>query len=303
MGQRGLLLHGGKVYEPIEGKLVQFRTRDGLELEGFLVAPKSASKCIVFIHGMEGNFHESPLPMVIAEQARKTGMALFSIDTRGHDLLANITRAVKKKQSNYTGGTGVEKFEDSALDIEAAVAALKRMGFDSFVLCGHSTGCQKAAYYQHARKSKSVSGIVLLGPVSDYEDERRSLGSKFENKFRIAKAAAAKGAGNEFCTRLAMHYSPNRFLSIADLSNVEARLFDYDGELLEFGSITVPVLAVFGSNDRYIYAPAERYIKRLRKATRSKHFEGLVMKGANHGFEGREEEVAATVCRFAAACK
>ncbi len=293
----------GNVYDPIDGKLVQFRTGDGLELEGFLVSPKGASRCIIFLHGMEGNFHESPMPMVIAERAKKAGMALFSMDTRGHDVLANITRVADGRQSYYIGGTAVERFEDSVLDVDAAIKALKGMGFSSFILCGHSTGCQKAAYYQYARRNKSVSGIVLLAPVSDYEDEMKTLGKEFNKKVRVAKAVASNGNGDLFCTKLSMRYSPNRFLSIADLGNVEARLFEYEGGLSEFGSITVPILAVFGTNDQYAHKRVSHYIERMRNTTRSKLFEGLVLDGADHGFEGVEGRVAKEVCRFAASCK
>ena len=292
------------MYKPIEGKLVQFMTSDGLELEGFLVAPKKKTrKCIIFLHGMEGNFHESPMPIVIAEHAKKAGVALFSMDTRGHDVLANITRVVNGKQGSHAGGTTVERFEDSPLDIDAAIAALRGMGFKRFVLCGHSTGCQKAAYYQYARKSKSVSGIVLLAPVSDYEDEMNALRGEFDKKVRIARRLAAGGSGDAPFTELNMHYSPNRFLSVADLKSVEARLFDYEGKLSEFRSITVPILALFGTKDQYAHTHVSRYIERMRSTTGSKLFEGLILNGANHGFDGEETKVAREVCKFAAACK
>jgi pimeloyl-ACP methyl ester carboxylesterase len=296
------------IYTPTKGELLQFKTKDGLVLEGFLVRPKNAKLCIIYVHGWGGNFYRE-LAVGLARGMSKRGIAIFSINTRGHDTVALITRMIGRKRASFNGGVELEKFEDSALDIEGAIDGLKRLGFKKFVLCGHSTGSQKITYYQLRKINKSVIGLILVAPGDDYNIWRKEiLGKSFNEKRKTAKALVAKGKGDQL--NFIEDSTPKRFLSVADLKNVEARLFNYDGELKEFSKIRIPVLVLFGSKEEHAIKPVNQYLKILEEKSNSKLFESHIeksnsklfeshiVKGAMHRFYGHEDEVADLISNF-----
>lgn len=66
---------------------------------------------------------------------------------------------------------------------------------DSFLLIGHSTGCQDAVFYmKHGRPDlrKRVVGVVLQAPVSDREQLETLPGTE-----GFVKEARARGGGGE----------------------------------------------------------------------------------------------------------
>ena len=283
----------------LDGKLIRFPTADKLELQGFLADLRGAKRCIVHVHGMTGSFYDSRLAWHLAWEARKKGMAAFLLNTRGHDMI-NGMDTWNRKRHGPIAGTDFERFEDCALDIDAALAELKRIGFGDFVLSGHSTGCQKITYYQYKRKNKQVKGIALLAPASDYEIAKRELGRKFNSVVAYAKRMVKNGKGNAQDKKIPQSFSARRWLSIADPKNPEARLFDYDGRLSEFGKIRVPVLAVFGSREQHVYRPVEWYLSTLGKRTRSCAYTSYIVKGGDHSFHGFEGNAAKAVVGWAA---
>jgi predicted alpha/beta-fold hydrolase len=286
----------------LDGKLIRFPTTDKLELQGFLAAPRNSKRCILHVHGMTGSFYDSRLAWHIAKAAMRRGLAVFLLNTRGHDMVNGMDTWNRKKYGPIAG-TDFERFEDCVTDIGAALAELKRLGFKDFVLSGHSTGCQKITYYQYRRKDRNVKGIALLAPASDYEIARKELGRKFSRVVAYAKRMVRDGKGNVQDKKIPQFFSAKRWLSIADLKNPEARLFDYDGKLSEFSRVTVPILAVFGSKEQHVYRPVERYLSTLGKRTRSLAYTPYIVKGGNHSFHGFEGNAAKVVVGWAAGLK
>jgi pimeloyl-ACP methyl ester carboxylesterase len=285
-----------------KGELVQFKTKDGLLLEGFLTIPKKSNICVIYVHEWGGNFYREPAAGINRELGM-SGIAVFSINTRGHDKIAYCTKMIHGKRTRFDGGVEFEKFEDSKLDIDGAINRMEQLGFKKFVLCGHSTGCQKVAYYQFKRNNKKVIGIVLLSPGDDYNEWKDSIeksGRNFDETVKMAKISVAKGDGRKLnMPFLPWDDTPERFLSVGDLKNVEARLFNYDGELKEFASIKLPVLLLFGSKEGLQHARrVEQCITVLREKSNSKLFESHVVKGAVHWYWGYEDKVADCISNF-----
>jgi pimeloyl-ACP methyl ester carboxylesterase len=164
------------------------------------------------------------------------------------------------------------------------------MGFSRFVLCGHSTGCQKAIYYQYRAQDRRVAGLVLLGPADDYNGYKKEFGKDFEKILAKCKKLIKDGKGN---TQLpeASFFSASRMASLIDQKNVEARLLDYNGKLAEFGKIRIPILAVFGSEEEHRLMPVKKYLEILDAKSNSRRYSGLVIYGANHGFYWKEDEL------------
>lgn len=282
--------------ELVNGSLVSFPTRDGLILHGFLTGPRNAKKCMIYVHGMTGNFYHMGLPTIIGEKIARLGVAFFAINTRGHDAVAVIRSKRGRRKDHLTAGTDLERFEDSALDIDAAISRMKQLGYRKFILAGHSTGCQKIAYYQYKKKSRDVIGLLLLGAADDYVIHRKELGRGFNSTVEFAKNMVKNGKGDEPDRRIPSHFSPRRFLSLADLRNIEARIFYYDGELKEFSRIKTPICSIFGRKEEYADRPVIDYQRILRRKTNSVDFVAGVIDGTGHSFRGKEEEVS----RFAA---
>ncbi len=278
----------------INGTLLEFTTSDGIRLNAFLAGKRRKVVCIIYVHGMGGNFYSGTAQKRLMRDASKNGMAFLAINTRGHDTVAYLSRPEKRKKW-LTGGTDLEVFEKCALDIEAAVALARRLGFRSIILAGHSTGCQKITYFQYRRKRSDIKGLILLAPADDYNIHRKKYGRRISSIVRQCRKKAEKGEGMRIGGESTAFLSALRFLSLADLGNVEARLFNYDGPLKEFSSIETPICALFGSKEEYALKPVGQYLSILAEKTRSRLFMSKVIKGAAHSFENHEAEMSAFV--------
>jgi pimeloyl-ACP methyl ester carboxylesterase len=282
----------------VEGKLIEFHTSDGFLLHGFLQMPRGAKTCVVYLHGMNGNFYRGRRVWEMAQKLNKNGVGFFTINTRGHDSLAKINARSSRKWG-IMGGTHVEEFKDCIYDISGAINALRKLRFERFILAGHSTGCQKVIYYQYKRADRSVIGLLLLAPADDYNGQKRDLGKKFAEAVRVSKALVRKRRGSETDNRIPDGFSAKRFLSVGDPRSAEARIFNYDGRLSEFSKIKEPICAVFGSREEHAVKPVKTYMKILGEKTHSKMFVPVIIKGAKHSFENHNAALAKVACDFA----
>lgn len=285
----------------VKGELVSFETQDGLTLHGFLMRPKRGSdKALIHIHGMEGTFYRSNFAKVLAKKCINNGLNFLSIELRGSYTAMGLRKRKGKKSSWYSGGGGFEVFEECIYDIGNAIKFLGRLGIRKVYLEGHSTGCQKAVYYQYKTKDKRVKAIILTAPADDYNVQKNGLGKRFGSAVSAAKILAKKGSSAVMPERyIKRPFGARRFLSFSDPKNVESRIFNYElRKLREFGSIRKPILAMFGSKDEYMLKPAKRYLKILEDNSGSKGFSSRVISGADHGFDGREAYAANVIIRW-----
>ncbi len=273
----------------VQGRLVEFLTDDKVVLNGFLVGRRRSRRCVVYVHGMTGNFYGGKTQFAIAKRIDRLGYSVFSINTRGHDAVSVIKVRKGRKLDRLMAGTDLERFEDSHLDIGGAISRLRKLGFREFVLAGHSTGCQKVTYYQYKTRDRGVKGLLLLAPADDNAIYRKEQGKRFEKVFRLAKEYVRQGKGNEPSKEVPSHYSPRRFLSLVDPKNVESRIFDYEGGMREFSKIKVPICAVFGSKEEYATKPVAQYLNILRNRTSSEDYVGAIIDGANHSFRNHND--------------
>ncbi len=268
------------------GELVAFpapgrrRTR---MLDGFYrPAPAQNAPLVLFVHGMGSNFYRSGLKKAFLEAAPALRLAILSFNNRGAER-----------------GTEDEKFRTCLADLDAAAAYARRRGHRKLVLVGHSTGCQKIAYWQARRQRSAVAGLVLLAPADDYAVNRRDLGRRFESKVAWARKRVAAGRGDAPIAGLYERFAAERFLSLADERAVEANVFRYAGALTQFRRVKCPVLAVFGEREEFAVLPPAEMLAILRRRTKSRDFDDWLIPGADHGFHGCEAELALAVCQWA----
>lgn len=275
------------------GKVVRFLTEDDVRLNGLLFSKSRSEKsCIIYLHGMGGSIING-LALALAKGIGN-GISVFSFNNRGHDVVSSAWRFKGKNGKRFLAGLNFEKFEDSVYDIAGAIDALSRLGYRRFILCGHSTGCQKAAYYQYKRKDRRVCAIVLLAPSDDYNFYIHQFGRKYKKLLAECRKLMRSGKGDAVPDP-DVGFSAQRLDSIINIDRVEARMFDYNGKLKEFGSITAPVLAIFGSDEEYKLMPVRRYLEILDVKSNSRRFRSIEIEGATHSFMGKEEELVKRV--------
>ncbi len=270
-------------------RMVTYRTADGIKLGGIVFSNSPRPRmCIIFVHGMAGSVFSN----VSVSFARHLGsdFALFSLNNRGSGLVTGFSKQVGRKKSRATIGTNLERFEDCVYDIKGAVDTLAKIGYRNFVLCGHSTGCQKITYYQYKTHDRRIKALVLVAPCDDYSLSRRRLGKKYLRERKVCAALIKSGRGKIIAPD-SSGFSAQRLDSLINPSRVEARLYDYNGKLKEFGSLKIPILAVFGDEEENAIKSVGKYLELLDSKSSSRRFNGLLIYGANHSFEGKELEL------------
>jgi len=285
----------------IQGELITYHATDRIELQGFLIRGKRSGKIVVHIHGLTGSFFRNVAVKRKIPYYLSAGYDFFLINTRGHGTITPMYRVKGKKERWVQIGTAFEKFEDCVKDLKGVVKYLRSKGYKKIILQGHSTGCQKATYYMYKTGDRGIAAIVLLAPADDYNTTKKMLKKKWKTAFNFSKRIIKKKP-NELMPRELIKnkiLSVQRFISTNDLSRVEARLFNYEsGNLREFRSMTLPVLAVFGSKEEYKTKPVRIYLKQLERTTRSEKFLAIEIPGANHAFKGHEAETAQAVVEW-----
>ncbi|MBI2173383.1 MAG: DUF1749 domain-containing protein [Candidatus Aenigmarchaeota archaeon] len=277
----------------IKGELVRFRTDDGALLHGFLVS-EGHDKIFIHFHGMGSNFYDDFRLPYLTEAIIKSGYTLLVVNNRGHDTVAEIPDT-KYKWSR--AGTAFEKFETSLNDVKGAVDFAGENGFSKIILSGHSTGCQKITYYQSKVQDKRLKGIVLLAPADDYNVARKEFGEKFEAILKEAK----KLDKNDLMPSKMLNgsfFGAARLLSVAEPENIEASILNYDSEMKLFSKIRCPVLAIFGSKDKFLTKTSKEHLKILKERTASQNFGSVIIKNADHSFTKKEKELVEEIRRW-----
>jgi pimeloyl-ACP methyl ester carboxylesterase len=184
-----------------------------------------------------------------------------------------------------------EKFTDCRHDLDAALAFGRAQGYTRFVLVGHSTGCQKIAYYHYVRRPGDVIALVYTAIGDDYAIVRRALGARYLYWIRRARALIRVGRGDTILAgKGCLGFSARRFLSVADPNQIEARLFRFDGPMREFASIRTPSLVVLPAEEEYACIPIEEAARRLRAVSRARIFDVAIIPRTDHGFHGMEAD-------------
>jgi pimeloyl-ACP methyl ester carboxylesterase len=272
-------------------------------LDGLWFGARRPNTAILFVHGLGSNgfaHHDYLVPLATSDTA------ILYFNNRGHDGIAGVKRIEHRAPKGYRyeqAGMAHEIFTDCADDIQGAVNLLLRRGARRIYLVGHSTGCQKIAWYLSRRgTSKHITGAAVLCPISDYASARHEN----ERQRKRAKAVAQK-----FVQRNKPHEllpadlwrSPidaQRFLSLYTPDSKE-EIFPYaqPGKIPRtLRKVSTPLLVVFAGNDEYRDRDTSAMAAWFRANLRSKRAEIEIIPGALHSFNGKESKVTASVRRW-----
>ncbi|MBI4140276.1 DUF1749 domain-containing protein [Candidatus Woesearchaeota archaeon] len=287
-------------YTRFSGQLISFESLDKLQLEGFLCAPFKTKTCIVHVHGMTDNFVGLSIIDNLVNAAFANNFAFFTFNNRGMGTITVFQR-LKEHLIYRTIGTSFENFKDCVLDIHAVLKMLKSYGYKNFILSGHSTGCQKIAYYQSRKQSKAVKGLILLAPADDLNCQKKELGKrKFNETLKIARDLVRKGKGKELMPPQfePSYFSAKRYYELYRQGSIEGNLFNYVGELKTLTKIKVPVLSVFGTKEEFTAMPLRKMLKKLSDKFHHPYSREALIKGADHCFCRYEEALQKAVAKW-----
>ena len=283
------------VSEPL-CRLVRFDATDDYALSGLLYEPRRRSdRVIVWLHGTGGaSIFDSRRTNLLAAQFIRSGFAFFPFNNRGAHLMRR------------NGGMAYERIRDCVFDIDGALRELRHRGYRDVTLVGHSTGANKIAVYDHRKPRNRVRRYVLLAGGDDTGLTYQQLGDR---RFRAALARARSRKSDDALVPPTLSPLPMSWRSWYDMNNPDG---DYNvfpfGEVIRrrrisrrplfryVRAIRKKTLVVYGENDEYCYGDVSRCVEILADAIGPKpNFELAIMAEADHGFGGREAELAALI--------
>jgi pimeloyl-ACP methyl ester carboxylesterase len=290
-------------------RLVRFEATDGVSLAGLLYEPRRApanatQRAIVWLHGTGGaSIFDSKRTNVLGDLFTRRGFAFFPFNNRGAHLLRNLRAGTK----SVGGGMAYEQIRDCVPDIDGALRELRSRGYRDVTLIGHSTGANKIAVYDHYKPRNPVKRYVLLAGGDDTGLLYEQLGARrFAAALAKARTMVRARRGEELAPRSVspMLMSWRSFLDMANPDG-DYNVFPFV-EVLRgirlsrrrpfryISAIRKPSLYLYGSEDEYCLGDVPACVAALTEVVRRNAKLGLI-EGADHGFGGREGDVAASV--------
>lgn len=288
-------------------ELHQIITKDGIPLEGLFFKPKLRGKAAaIWLSGLTGRFSKNPeRTNTLAKELTRKGIAFAIFDHRGASIIESFKIKKGRGKGKYIlAGTGFEKFEHSRLDIEATIRFLRKHGYKKIFLLGHSTGANKSAYFYWKSKGRGVSGVGLLGPLSDIPGMKEESGRNYQTLLKTAEKMIKRGGGKELLPlklTKGRFWSAERFWSIAREGSKEDT-FPYYNPKRKFywtKKIHTPFLVLIGEKDQYADPSVTEILDAFKKQIPEKWFTGVILKASDHSFNSREKELATAVERWA----
>ena len=289
--------------------IINVTTKDGLILHGILMESYNSKKIVINIHGSASNFYEEPFIGNMAAAFPKEGFSFLSTNNRGNSVLTHTWQKC---------GSGVERFEDCLLDINAWIEFALRKKYATIILQGHSLGTEKIVYYMNKGKYRDkIGGIVLLGFSDSYGNALKFM-DKFKCRkdlFKEARELIKKHRGEQFLTTKWYSHAGilpksaesfiNQFSNHSELS----KAFPFRLKRLEmYSKIKTPILAVISDNDKFTQADivkngSEHTMMPIREAVQlleqsNNRTKVVTVPQTNHDFESKEKELTKIVTKF-----
>ena len=290
--------------EPL-ARLVRFEATDKAILSGLLYEPRRRTRRVaIFLHGTGGaSVYDSSRTNRLANELIGRGVAWFPFNNRGAHLMRRVRVHAPKKRS-IGGGMAWELIRESIHDIDGAARMLRARGYRELYLIGHSTGANKIALYDFYRKRNPYRKYILLAGGDDVGLTMQQMGVR---RFRAALKRGRALRRSEDLVPKSISKLPMSWRSLYDMINPEGdynvfpflevmtgRRLSRKPRFRHVRGIRKPTLAIYGERDEYCFGDVPRCVEILADAVGPKpNFEFVIMKDADHGFGGHEEELGA----------
>lgn len=285
---------------------IYFNTEDNVELAGLLEKPEvSTDEIVISIHGMQSNCMKKRED-ILSKEITKKEIAYFAFNNRGHELMSYTNRLDGPKKLD--GGAVYEEVLDSYYDIKAAVKTMADLGFKKIHLQGHSLGCTKIIYsYNRLKKEDSevleyIKSIILLSLVDIPGCQIYDLGDKYEEMMSYALKKEAEGKERDLMPEESFEHP----ISV----KTYLRYFKYNEEIdfakfgeknynfRELNNIEIPLFIRWGNVHELVIQDLDELIEFLKEKIKNKKLDLGYIDGANHGYGGKEEELAKEILNF-----
>lgn len=292
-------------------RLIRFDAADGVDLAGLLYEPpRKTKRAIVWLHGTGGaSIFDSRRTNLLAAELLAAGFAFFPFNNRGAHLVRRLRRKGTKR--SVMGGAGYEKIRDCVPDIDGAARELRRRGYTELHLAGHSTGANKIAVYDHYKPRNSFRSYILLAGGDDTGLFYDQLGpSGFARTLAKARERIKARKGDEVVPK-SLSTLPMSWTAVYDVMNPNG---DYNvfpflealrGVRLSkkpfryFRELHKPALVLYGDRDEYAWGDVSRSVSVLSEIA-GPRVELAIVEDADHGFSGREVELAELIANWLA---
>lgn len=283
-------------------KLVETATSDKLLLHGLFLDGDKDKPVVLHIHGFEGDFFTNNFVPTIAEKLRTGGFGFLAVQTRGlgSDYFVKTTNWEWKRY-----GAHYELLEEAHLDIDAWVGFLLAQGYKNIILQGHSLGTMKITRYLFEGKyADKINKLILLAPFDIFQLAENATKGKWKEYLKIAEEKVTEGKGEEIIPKEYLDASMSYQTYVSHHKNTDfEHIFafhdkDYGFPILR--KIKLPVKAIVGTGDVFFH-PANPKKPDEAMAILEKHlekFDGKLIEGAGHSYEGYEDKVANEVSAF-----
>ena len=293
-----------------KSELIQFQATDGLLLPGLLYEPSRSDTAAIWLHGNgDASIFYAERTNLLAEEFLKRGVAFFPFTNRGAHLVKKLTKAGSGRRKSVTAGTSYERIRECIPDIEGALRMLRLRGYRRLILIGHSTGANKICVYNYHRRRNPARACILLGPGDDMGLYFLPWGRrKFQSMLKRARREIRAGRKWELAPE-ALTPFPISWMSLYDTINPEGdyNIFPFldvmrdlrlsrKSRFREFRAIRKPALTVFGENDQFCFDDVPRCLQILRDQVAGRRgFAFEIVSDADHGFHGKERELASLI--------
>ena len=278
-----------------------FEATDGVALSGLLFEPRRRTKrAVIFLHGTGGaSVFDSRRTNALGRELIARGFALFAFNNRG----SHIVRRLRRK----LGGMAFERIRECVADIDGAVRELWRRGYRELILAGHSTGANKVAVYNARKPRNRIRKFVLLGGGDDTGLMYAELGAR---RFRSALETARRKRNSEDFVPRSLSSLPMSWRAFYDMANPDG---DYNvfpfleamrgvrlsrkPRFRHVRRLRKPALILYGDRDEYCYGDVPGCVAELAKVV-GENVEIAVIEDCDHGFSGKEAELAELIAAF-----
>jgi len=276
---------------------VEIETPKKVLLNGLWFGPKKPKRVIVWMHGLGSSaFSKTFLYDALVDKTT----AVLAFNNRGHDKVASSSHGRGKRDR---GGAAHEVFTECVDDIQGAINFGKKAGVRDIYLAGHSTGCQKSAYWG-ALKGSGVKGIMLLAPMSDYASEKAAQGTRaLKRAESVAREYIQRGKKHQLLPENVWSWSwmadAQRFMSLYTGNSAEEIFTYWDPKRnpKTLRSVKKPLLVLLAEHDEYADRPAKEIATWFKIHLKSKD-EISIVPDVGHSFRGGEKAVAKAVHAF-----
>ena len=288
-------------------KVIYFLATDGIKLDGLLYTSKHKTEDIILsIHGMATNCMKKR-ETIMAKFANENNIDYFCFNNRGSELVKYIRRYTEGKRQKELGGTSYEDVLEGYEDITGAIIKLKELGYKNIYLQGHSLGCTKIVYTYNELKDEQddmvndIKGIILNSLIDIPRALKVYLRDNFNKYLEYAEEKEKNGQRDEMMPEEAFIHtiSVKTFLRYArDYQDINFANFGEDKELKVLNNIEVPLFMRWGNVNEMIVQMPEELVDLMNKCINNPNKDIYYMDGANHSYEGKEEELAKQVIAF-----